>query len=139
MIGTMTFLLGMAALRVGPLVGTSAPDATPLPDQFPQAPLLVVTCLALASALAAVFYLAIDALAAVITRNVYVVTAAPILLHLVGSLLLNNRLTPLNPMENLSLSADGLSPLSVALFWCGGTVLALGAASILVLRREAID
>lgn len=132
------FLLALFALSVGPTTGTSS-GTTPLPSSFPQSQLAVLTLFPVSAALGAAFFLSLNTLAALATKNRYIVVSLPLLVHLGLTFMTSLKYPRFNSFLNLQLEGEDLSPLSVSLFWILGIGVSLCLALAVAARREGLD
>jgi hypothetical protein len=116
------------------------PPFNPLPSGFPQSSAAVIGMYSLTAALSSIFFLAITVVAALVTKNRYLVGSMPLLVHL--ALVYSTpiqQFPQFNPLLNLQLNNEHISLVSILVFWLAGISICVLIAILLTARREGLD
>lgn len=136
--GAPLFVFGLFIQQVGNPTN-DRPGALPLPPAFPQSDAAVILWYTLSAMLGGVFFFSVGTLAAVVTKNRYIVSATPFILHLLLLVALPIDLRWLGPSGLLDLQNQQLEPGFVLLYWLAWISTFVVAALVLVRRQERID
>lgn len=136
--GVPLLVLGYFILQIGSPVNDTL-TGLPLPRTFSQSNTAVILWSTLSAMLGGIFFFALGSVAAVLTKNRYIVTATPLLFHLLIVATFPIDLIWLAPNGVLALRDEHIGPRFMVLYWLVAISSCIGLMSLIVVQRERID